>query len=108
MYLKRYFWENIKPEEKIPSIRDLAIDIEVNPNTVQRTYDLLQQRGIICKRKGIGYFVADDARQKVLSFRREQFMENELPAFLKSMHQLDIDPEKIRLEYVKFVEKYFK
>ena len=64
--------------EKIISIRELAVKMQVNPITVQRAYDFLQQRGIIANKRGIGYFVENDAMERILSFRREQFIENEL------------------------------
>jgi len=43
--------------EKISSIRDLAVAMQVNPNTVQRAYDFLQQQEIITNKRGVGYFV---------------------------------------------------
>src|SRR5690606_39542667 len=48
-------------DEKIPSVRELAVQLEVNPNTVMRTYDFLQQMEVIYNKRGIGFFVADDA-----------------------------------------------
>ena len=70
--------------DKIISIRDLAIIMEVNPNTVQRAYDFLQQRDIIINKRGVGYFIDNDAMDRILAFRREQFMKNELPVFFKN------------------------
>jgi DNA-binding transcriptional regulator YhcF (GntR family) len=45
-----------KLDDKIISIRELAVTIEVNPNTVQRAYDFLQQKNIITNKRGIGLF----------------------------------------------------
>jgi GntR family transcriptional regulator len=61
------------PATKIISIRDLAILMEVNPNTVQRAYDILQQREIIVNKRGVGYFIDDSAIEKVIAYRKEQF-----------------------------------
>ncbi len=47
-----------RPGEALPSIRGLALDLVVNPNTVQRAYQELQREGLIVKRKGLGAFVA--------------------------------------------------
>jgi|SRR5580704_4094773 GntR family transcriptional regulator len=94
--------------EKIISIRDLAISMEVNPNTVQRAYDLLQQKEIISIKRGIGYFVDEEAMQRILSFRREQFMENELPVFLRNIYLLSIDISEIKKQYEQFVKDNFK
>ena len=54
--------------EKILSIRDLAIALEVNPNTVQRTYDFLQQLEIISNKRGVGYFVEKEAEARIILF----------------------------------------
>jgi GntR family transcriptional regulator len=94
--------------DKIISIREMAVQIEVNPNTVQRAYDLLQQQNIIINRRGIGYFVEDDAMDRILSFRREQFEENELPVFLRNMYLLKIDVKEIKAKYDEFVKNNFK
>ncbi|GAB2624817.1 GntR family transcriptional regulator [Emticicia sediminis] len=93
--------------EKIPSIRDLAVALEVNPNTVQRTYDFLQQKEIIQMKRGIGYFVADDAADKILLFRREQFIETELPNVFRNLHLLKIDFEDLRAQYQQYIKENF-
>ena len=94
--------------EKIISIRDLAVVMEVNPNTVQRAYDLLQQQSIIINKRGIGYFAEEEALERILHFRREQFMENELPVFLRNVYLLQIDIKDIKTLYDKFIKENFK
>ena len=93
--------------EKILSIRDLAISIEISPNTVQRAYDFLQQKNIITNKRGIGYFTEADATEQIMLFRREQFLEYELPIFLRSLYLLKIDPKDIKTYYDKFVKSNF-
>ena len=94
--------------DKIISIRDLAIIMEVNPNTVQRAYDFLQQRDIIINKRGVGYFIDNDAMDRILAFRREQFMKNELPVFLKNMYLLKIDIKDIKPLFEQFIkDNYF-
>ena len=93
--------------EKIPSIRDLAVALEVNPNTVQRTYDFLQQKEIIQMKRGLGYFVADDAEDKILLFRREQFVETELPNVFRNLHLLKIDFEDLKVQYQQYIQENF-
>jgi DNA-binding transcriptional regulator YhcF (GntR family) len=94
--------------DKIVSIRDIAVAMEVNPNTVQRAYDFLQQRGIIVNKRGVGYFTEEDAMEKILAFRREQFMENELPVFLRNLYLLKIDMADLENQYDEFVKNNFK
>jgi len=94
--------------DKIISIRDLAVNMEVNPNTVQRAYDFLQQRDIITNKRGIGYFIEEDAMDRILSFRREQFIENELPVFMRNIFLLKIDFKEIKILFDQFVKDNFK
>lgn len=77
-------------KEKIPSVRDMAVDIEVNPNTVVRTYGYLEEKGIIFKQRGIGYFVAEDGFDKVLKLKKEIFLHQEVPKFFKTMELLNL------------------
>ncbi|WP_301921023.1 GntR family transcriptional regulator [Ferruginibacter sp.] len=94
--------------DKIVSIRELAIMMEVNPNTVQRAYDFLQQREIITNKRGVGYFTEADTMERILSFRREQFMENELPVFMRNIYLLKIDFKEIKTLFDQFVKDNFK
>ena len=89
--------------EKIPSVRELAAELEVNPNTVMRTYEFLSQQGIIANKRGIGYFSADDALDKIRTFRREQFLQNDLPQFFKNLTLLGIDLSEIETRYDDYV-----
>lgn len=78
-------------EEKIPSVRDLAVSIVVNPNTIVRTYAYLEEQGIIYKQRGIGYFLTKDAYSKTLALKRKVFLKQELPRLLNTMKLLDIN-----------------
>ena len=100
--------KNWKLGDKIISIRELASQIEVNPNTVQRAYDLLQQQNIITNKRGIGYFTEDDAMERILDFRREQFMNYELPVLLRNIYLLKIDFKEIKSLYEQFIKDNFK
>lgn len=93
--------------DKVLSIRDLSVILEVNPNTVQRTYDFLQQREIIENKRGIGFFTKDDAETKILAFRREQFVANELPVFFRNMYLLKMDISDIQAQYEQFISDNF-
>jgi len=93
------------PQEKIPSVREMGMTLEVNPNTVLRTYDFLQQKGIIFNKRGIGYFVEEDSVKKILDIRREDFFENTLPKFYKTISLLQITPEQILEKYRDFQQE---
>ncbi len=83
------------PGEKMPSIKELSVKLEVNPNTVMRTYEYLQQQNIIFNKRGIGYFIDENAGGKILSLRKENFFESELPEFFYKIDLLDIDIDEI-------------
>lgn len=91
------------PGDKIPSVRELAAELEVNPNTVMRTYEFLNQQGVIVNKRGIGYFPAEDAIDKIRTFRRGQFLENDLPQFFKNLTLLGIDLREIETRYDQYV-----
>ncbi len=65
--------------ERIPSVRELAIDTEVNPNTVVRSYAELQDREIIHNRRGIGYFVSEGAKERIRREKTRQLLQEEVP-----------------------------
>lgn len=88
-----------KAEDKIPSIRELAVQLEVNPNTVQRTYDFLQTREVIFTKRGLGYFITPNGEQHYLDWRRETFIQNELPIFFKQMRLLRMDFDELEKRY---------
>ena len=81
----------LKAEDRIPSVREYGAQIGVNPNTVMRTYEKLTDDGIIYNKRGIGYFVADDARDTVLATQRKDFIEKEVPAIRQRMQLLGLD-----------------
>ncbi|MBK6859271.1 MAG: GntR family transcriptional regulator [Saprospiraceae bacterium] len=85
--------------ERIPSVRDYATSIQVNPNTVMRTYTLLQDQGILENRRGIGFFVALGAKQKSVQHRKDQFAEEFLPELFKNMDQLGINWDEMKNYY---------
>ena len=78
--------------DRIPSVREYGADIGVNPNTMMRSYEKLTSDGIIFNKRGIGYFVADDARNSVLEPQRRDFIEKEVPAIRQRMQLLGLDP----------------
>lgn len=82
-------------DERIPSVRELATQLEVNPNTIMRTYEFLQQKEILTNKRGVGYFVSADGITKAAAYRKKEFMETELPRFLKNARLLGIPPEDL-------------
>lgn len=82
---------DLKGDDRIPSVREYGAEIGVNPNTMMRSYDKLLSEEILYNKRGIGYFVAPDAREKVLSVQREAFLREELPVIRRRMQLLGLD-----------------
>jgi len=96
-----------KTDDKVPSVRDLAIQLEVNPNTVMRTYDWLQQSGIIYNQRGIGFFVAAEGLGNALAQRKKEFLEKDLPVLFRNLYLLDMEPEDLKTPFEQFKQQHF-
>lgn len=99
--------EEWKTDERIPSVRELAVSLQVNPNTVMRTYDFLQQHDIIYNQRGIGYFVSSKAFRNAMSVRKDDFMSRDLPHFFRTMILLDMDLNDLKNDFEKYRKKNF-
>jgi GntR family transcriptional regulator len=97
-------WE---PAARIPSVRELAVHLEVNPNTVMRTYEFLQQQEIIFNQRGIGFFIADNAFKQAIRLRKQTFIEKDLPQVYRSLFLLDMDTEDLKQGFEKYKKQNF-
>lgn len=100
----RVLAEQLRADDKIPSVRELAAEIEVNANTVARTYELLQQSGIIYTKRGLGYYVAPDARELIVRQRRDRLMQGEMHYFLGQLKAVGITPAELCQMYEDFLK----
>jgi len=85
--------------EKIPSVREMAVLTETNPNTVQRSYSTLQEEHVIFQKRGLGYYVADDAQTVIRAGKRREFIETEVPRLFRLMDLIDLSFEDLRALY---------
>lgn len=85
----------LKPNERVMSVREVGVEYEVNVNTAMRSIDFLAGNDIIFNKRGIGYFVAEDAREKIIDLRRRNFLKNEINYFFKQLSLLSIDAQKL-------------
>ncbi|WP_308762719.1 GntR family transcriptional regulator [uncultured Bacteroides sp.] len=92
-------------EGRILSVREYAGVVEVNANTVVRTYDYLQNQGIIYNKRGLGYFVSPGAAQKIVALRKETFLQQVLPDVFKEMYLLHIPMETLAEMYEAYQEE---
>ena len=85
--------------ERLPSVRKLAAEVQVNPNTVQRTFQRLQDAEIVTQQRGIGYFVAEGAQKQILKARRRLFETQVLPEQFRQLALLGFEPDEIATLY---------
>jgi len=87
------------PGGRIPSVRELAAELQVNPNTVVRSVTFLQEAGIIINQRGVGYFVAEDGVAKARDLRKKAFSDEMLPVFFQAIDQLGIQWDELKSWY---------
>ena len=80
-----------KDDDRIPSVREYAVLLEVNTNTAVKTYDELARANIIYNKRGLGYFVTPGAREQIMQERRRLFKEQQLPELFRQMQLLGLD-----------------
>src|SRR5215217_33406 len=95
-------------DQKIPSVRELAVELQVNPNTVVRSYEFLQSKGVIANKRGIGFFIEPDAGDKIRLYRKERFLGEALPEFFRNVYLLSISMEEITSRYEQFIAAHYQ
>lgn len=96
------------PDDRIPSVRDFAATMQVNSNTVMRSYEWLEREGIIYNKRGIGFFISPDSSEKIIAIRRNSFLKNESEYFFKQLMTIGISPEQLAEMYDEFIKKTAK
>ena len=84
-----------KEDDRIPSVREYAVLLQVNTNTAVKAYDELARANIIYNKRGLGYFVSPGAKEQILTERRRDFMDNRLPELFRQMRLLGIGIEEV-------------
>jgi len=79
----------------LPSVRTVASDFQLNPITVSKSYQALVDEELVEKRRGLGMFVREGARQKLTNSEREKFLSEEWPAMVTRIRQLGLDINKL-------------
>lgn len=99
----RVLSKEYQADDRIPSVRELAVEMEVNPNTVMRSFELLQNNEIIYNKRGIGYFISAEAEQLIRQMRHKQFVKEVLPAVFKEMQLLNISLDELTEAYTLYI-----
>ncbi len=91
---------------RLPSVRDYAAEAEVNANTLMRSYDRLAADGLIYNRRGIGFFVAPEARLKIIRRRTDELINTRMPSLFDLMMHLGISPQALAEAYQSYIDNH--
>ena len=81
--------------EPLPSVRKVAVEYQINPITASKAYAELVDEGLVEKRRGLGMFILDGARQNLLAAEQKAFLEVEWPKIMKQIERLGLDTKTL-------------
>lgn len=81
--------------EALPSVRKVAVDYQINPITASKAYAELVDEGVVEKKRGLGMFILEGARAKLLMVEQERFLEHEWPEIMRKIDRLGLDPHML-------------
>lgn len=84
---------SLKPGERIPSVRELATDLQINPNTVQRTFSELEREGIVITKRGLGRYVTSE--ESVIMNIKHEMAGELINQFISGMKELGFENNDI-------------
>lgn len=91
-------------QDRMPSIREVATDLGVNPNTVLRAFDQLQSDKVIFNRRGMGYYVEAHAKECIVARQRKEFIDEDLPIIIQKMKTLGITFDDLKNQYTDLLD----
>jgi len=94
---------DLAPADRIPSIRDLALQLQVNTNTVQRAYQEMERRQLIYSRRGTGYFITEGTN--MVQEIKTEMLKDIVSRFLEEMRSLGYEDSQIKSELENFMTK---
>lgn len=97
---------NYKEDDRIPSVREYAVTLQVNTNTAVKAYELLSREEVIYNKRGLGYFVSIGARQQIMKGRKREFMSKMLPNLFREMQLLGITEAEVKEQWQLFSQKH--
>lgn len=91
--------------ERIPSVREYAVSQQVNPATAARAFEILERQGVIFNKRGLGFFVAEDAVDIIRKIRIDILLGEESALFFSRLAVLDVSPDQLRDMYIEYLNK---
>ena len=93
--IKRILDGNVAEGDALPSVRNVAAEYRLNPVTISKAYQMLQDENIVEKQRGKGLFVLPGVKNKILERERDSFLRNEWPAILQQIRRLKLSAEQL-------------
>lgn len=85
----------VAENEVLPSVRQISTDLSVNPLTVTKAYQSLVDLGMVEKKRGLGMFVVEGARTKLLTHEKDKFLKEDWPRVMQQIAELELDPAEL-------------
>jgi len=85
----------LKPGDQLPTVRQLAVDLRINANTVARVYLALEREGVVATKRGVGTFIADQIPQSAHQGHRERRLKALLDQLLTDAAALGYSPDEV-------------
>ncbi|MDE5586471.1 MAG: GntR family transcriptional regulator [Muribaculaceae bacterium] len=101
----RILLEEYHPLERIPSVREYAVSQQVNPATAARAFETLERQGVIFNKRGLGFFVSENASETIRKVRLETLLGEESELFFSRLAVLEVSPEQLREMYSNYLSK---
>lgn len=90
---------------RLPSVREYAASIQVNPNTMMRTYDYLSAKEIIYNKRGIGFFISPGARSTVIKVKSDELLSKEIYEVFRQLQLLGITSDTLKNKYEEYLNR---
>ncbi|MBD5277845.1 MAG: GntR family transcriptional regulator [Bacteroides sp.] len=100
----RILTDEYRKMERIPSVREYAVSQQVNPATAARAFEMLERNGVIFNKRGLGFFVTEDAKSIIRKMRIDTLLGEESKIFFSRIAVLDVTPEQLRDMYANFLK----
>lgn len=95
----------LQPGGRIPSVREYAAIMQVNFNTVMRSFEYLSSKGVIFNKRGLGYFISDDAAACIDRLRQQTFFDDELKYFFSRLRTIGVSADRLHQLYYDYYQQ---
>ena len=85
----------LKEDEQIPSTTELSVSLKINPATIRKGVNILVDKGLVYKKRGMGMYVAKNANENVLDDRKVRFYDDYIAPLLAEAHRLGLEKKDI-------------